>query len=186
MAIGFTVDQRSDSTRRLFVVRARAGYIARMSENAERVAQALEATIGADPVAGDWMEVTQERINDFADATLDHQFIHLDPERAAATPFGGTIAHGFLTLSLLVHLSASIKDETPDMTGLLMGVNYGANKIRFINPVPSGSNIRATATTMSVELKGNAVDHTRLMTVEIEGQEKPALVAEWISRLVFA
>jgi len=156
-----------------------------MSENAARVAQALEAKIGSDAVAGDWMEVSQERINAFADATLDHQFIHVDEEKAAATPFGGTIAHGFLTLSLLVHLSTSIEDEMPDMTGLLMGVNYGANKIRFINPVPSGAKIRATGSTMSVELKGNAVDHTRLMTVEIEGQEKPALVAEWISRLVF-
>ena len=158
-----------------------------MSENAERVAEALRAKIGADPVAGDWIEITQDRINDFADATLDHQFIHIDPERAAATPFGGTIAHGFLTLSMLVKLSESITDENPpDLTGLLMGVNYGLNKVRFINPVPSGSRIRATAQTLDVALKGNSVDETRNMVVEIEGQDKPALIAEWIGRLVFA
>ncbi|MFW2381770.1 MAG: MaoC family dehydratase [Acidimicrobiales bacterium] len=158
-----------------------------MSENAERVAEALRAKIGAEPVAGDWFEITQDRINDFADATLDHQFIHVDPEKAAATPFGGTIAHGFLTLSMLVKLSASIKDDNPpDITGLLMGVNYGLNKVRFINPVPTGSRIRATAQTMDVALKGNSVDETRMMVVEIEGHDKPALIAEWIGRMVFA
>ena len=124
--------------------------------------------------------------NDFADTTLDHQFIHIDPERAAQTPFGGTVAHGFLTLSMLVHLSTTIPVETPRMEGILMGVNYGMNKVRFINPVPAGSKIRATAQAVDVVLKGNAVDLTRKMTVEIEGQEKPALIAEWIGRTVFA
>ncbi len=158
-----------------------------MSENAERVAEAMRARIGAEPVAGDWFQMTQERVNDFADATLDHQFIHLDAEKAAATPFGGTIAHGFLTLSMLVKLSESIKDETEiDYAGLLMGVNYGMNKVRFINPVPTSARIRATASTIDVAVKGGSVDETRLMTVEIEGQEKPALVAEWIGRTVFA
>ncbi len=156
-----------------------------MSENAQKAADAIQATIGQDPVAGDWFELTQERINDFADATLDHQFIHLDQERAAQTPFGGTIAHGFLTLSMLVHLSSSIPNDIK-LDGVLMGVNYGMNKVRFINPVPSGSRIRATATTSNVELKGNAVDQTRIMTVEIEGIDKPALIAEWIGRTVFA
>ena len=138
-------------------------------------------------MAGDWFQMTQERVNDFADATLDHQFIHLDAEKAAATPFGGTIAHGFLTLSMLVKLSESIKDETEiDYAGLLMGVNYGMNKVRFINPVPTSARIRATASTIDVAVKGGSVDETRLMTVEIEGQEKPALVAEWIGRTVFA
>ena len=82
-----------------------------MSENAQKAYDAMTATIGQDPVAGDWFEVSQERINDFADATLDHQFIHIDPERAAQTPFGGPIAHGFLTLSMLVHLSTSIPSD---------------------------------------------------------------------------
>jgi acyl dehydratase len=157
-----------------------------MSENAQAAADAMTATIGNDPVAGDWFEITQERINDFADATLDHQFIHIDPERAAQTPFGGPIAHGFLTLSLLVHLSTSIPSDLPKFEGVLMGVNYGMNKVRFINPVPVGSRVRATATTSEVVLKGNAVDQTRVMTVEIEGQDKPALIAEWIGRTVFA
>ena len=157
-----------------------------MSENAQAAADAMTATVGNDPVAGEWFELSQERINDFADATLDHQFIHIDPERAAQTPFGGTIAHGFLTLSMLVHLSTTIPNDLPPLEGVLMGVNYGMNKVRFINPVPAGSRIRATAQTKSVELKGNAVDRTQTMTVEIEGQDKPALIAEWIGRTVFA
>ena len=157
-----------------------------MSENAQKAYEAMLATVGDDAVAGEWFELTQERINDFADTTLDHQFIHIDPERAAQTPFGGTVAHGFLTLSMLVHLSTTIPGETPRMEGILMGVNYGMNKVRFINPVPAGSKIRATAQAVDVVLKGNAVDLTRKMTVEIEGQEKPALIAEWIGRTVFA
>jgi acyl dehydratase len=156
-----------------------------MSENAEKAYEAMKAQIGGEPVAGEWFEVTQERINDFADATLDHQFIHIDPERAAQTPFGGTVAHGFLTLSLLVHLSTTIPSDLPPMDGLLMGVNYGMNKVRFVNPVPAGARVRATATTADVVLKGNSVDQIRSMTVEIEGADKPALVAEWIGRMVF-
>ncbi len=157
-----------------------------MSDNAQKAYEAMLATVGADSVAGDWFELTQERINDFADTTLDHQFIHIDPERAAQTPFGGTVAHGFLTLSMLVHLSTTIPVESPRMEGVLMGVNYGMNKVRFLNPVPAGSRIRATSQAVDVILKGNAVDLTRMMTVEIEGQEKPALIAEWIGRTVFS
>ena len=157
-----------------------------MSENAQKAYESMQSSIGSDPVAGDWFELTQERINDFADTTLDHQFIHIDPERAAQTPFGGTVAHGFLTLSMLVHLSTTIPVDTPRLEGVLMGVNYGLNKGRFINPVPAGSRIRATSQTIDVVLKGNAIGMTRLMTVDIEGQEKPALIAEWIGRTVFA
>lgn len=157
-----------------------------MSANAENAYEAMKAEIGGETAVGDWFEISQERINDFADATLDHQFIHIDPERAAETPFGGTIAHGFLTLSMLVHLSTSIPNNLPPMEGLLMGVNYGMNKVRFVNPVPSGSRIRATAQVSDVTLKGNSVDQIRSMTIEIEGSDKPALVAEWIARMVFA
>lgn len=157
-----------------------------MSANAEKAYQAMKAQIGAPAQSGEWFEVSQERINDFADATLDHQFIHIDPERAAQTPFGGPIAHGFLTLSMLVHLSTTIPNDLPPMEGLMMGVNYGMNKVRFINPVPAGAKIRATAEVTDVTLKGNAVDQIRTMTVEIEGQDKPALIAEWIGRSVFA
>ena len=157
-----------------------------MSANAQAAYDELNKLIGQEPVVGDWFEIDQDRINAFADATLDHQFIHVDPERAAQTPFGGPIAHGFLTLSLLVHLSTSIPSDFTKLDGVLMGVNYGMNKVRFVNPVPVGSRVRATAATVNVELKGNAVDQTRAMTVEIEGQDKPALVAEWIGRTVFA
>ncbi len=157
-----------------------------MSANAQAAYDELNKLIGQEPVVGEWFEIDQERVNAFADATLDHQFIHVDPERAAQTPFGGPIAHGFLTLSLLVHLSTSIPSDFTKLDGVLMGVNYGMNKVRFVNPVPVGSRVRATAATVNVELKGNAVDQTRAMTVEIEGQDKPALVAEWIGRTVFA
>ncbi|MEM9564690.1 MAG: MaoC family dehydratase [Actinomycetota bacterium] len=157
-----------------------------MSANAETAYEAMKAQIGAPAKTGEWFEVTQERINDFADATLDHQFIHIDPERAAQTPFGGPIAHGFLTLSMLVHLSTTIPNDLPPLDGMLMGVNYGMNKVRFINPVPAGARIRASAEVTDVTLKGNAVDQIRTMTVEIEGQDKPALIAEWIGRSVFA
>ena len=157
-----------------------------MSENAQAAYDAMTALIGNEPAAGDWFEIDQDRIQAFADATLDHQFIHIDPERAAQTPFGGPIAHGFLTLSMLVHLSTSIPNDLPPLEGVLMGVNYGLNKVRFVNPVPSGARVRATAATVNVELKGNAVDQIRAMTVEIEGADKPALVAEWIGRTVFA
>lgn len=157
-----------------------------MSANAQAAYEALHGLIGQEPVAGEWFELTQDRINAFADATLDHQFIHIDPVRAAQTPFGGTIAHGFLTLSMLVHLSTSIPSDFTKLDGILMGVNYGLNKVRFINPVPANSRIRATAATVAVELKGNAVDQTRAMTIEIEGVEKPAVIAEWIGRTVFA
>ena len=159
-----------------------------MSENARRAYEAMQHTVGSDPVAGEWFEITQERINDFADATIDHQFIHVDLERASQTPFGGTIAHGFLTLSMLVHLSTTIpiEESYQDIGGVLMGINYGLNKVRFINPVPAGSRVRATSQAIDVALKGNSVDLTRKMTVEIEGQEKPALIAEWIGRTVFS
>jgi len=146
----------------------------------------LKAREGQSEGTGDWFEVSQERINDFADATLDHQFIHLDVERAKAeTPFGGTIAHGFLTLSLLVHLSTSIKSDVPKLDGVAMGINYGMNKMRFIHPVPAGSSLRASSVISDVVLKGTAIDTTRTMTVEIDGIEKPALIAEWIGRTVF-
>ena len=157
-----------------------------MSDNATKAYETMLEQKGGDPVAGEWFEISQERINDFADATLDHQFIHIDPERAAQTPFGGTIAHGFLTLSMLVHLSTTLPEVGPQHEGVLMGVNYGMNKVRFVSPVPAGSRVRATAAVKEVELKGNAVDMTRTMTVEIEGADKPALVAEWIGRTVFA
>ncbi len=121
-------------------------------------------------------EVSQELINTFADATHDHQFIHVDPEKAKAGPFGTTIAHGFLTLSLLSHLIQSLKggDEqpTPNFTGMVAGVNYGFDKVRFINPVKSGAKVRATGVTKDVDLKGDAINITKTITVEIEGEDQ--------------
>jgi acyl dehydratase len=161
-----------------------------MTTNAEHAYEVMKATEGQAEGVGEWFQVTQELINTFADATHDHQFIHVDAERAkAASPWGTTIAHGFLTLSLLTHLVGSIRSENPrpaaPMTGLLMGVNYGFDKVRFVSPVKVDSKIRASGTTKSVELKGDAINVTRTITVEIEGEPKPALVADWITRLVF-
>ncbi len=155
---------------------------------AETAYELLKAAIGETEGTSDWLEITQERINEFADVTEDHQFIHVDPEKAAAmSPWGVTIAHGFLTLSLLVKLSSTIHQPMERFDGLVMGVNYGFEKIRFIQAVKVGSRIRCTSVLSGVELKDPNTLHTiRTMTVEIEGESKPALVAEWITRLVYA
>ena len=160
-----------------------------MSENAEKAFALFREVEGKETATGDWMEINQEIINQFADVTLDHQFIHVDPEKAKATPFGTTIAHGFLTLSLLTHLGASANPENPDpkrFEGIVMGVNYGFEKVRFVSPVKVGSRIRAHSLLSKVELKGNAIQQTRTMTIEIDGQDKPALVADWLTRAVYA
>jgi len=128
----------------------------------------------------DWLEVTQERVNLFADATNDHQWIHVDPERAANGPFGGTIAHGLLTLSLLPHFTHQL--YTVD--NIAMAVNYGYNKVRFITPVRVGSRIRARAEIAKVDQLDGAVQATVPVTVEIEGSDKPAAVAESIVRFI--
>jgi acyl dehydratase len=137
---------------------------------------------------GDWFEVTQDQIDQFADVTHDHQFIHIDPEAAKATPFGSTIAHGFLTLSMLTHLSASIPSgDTKRYAGVAMGINYGFDKVRFISPVKVGSRIRAHSKLTGVELKEpSTIQTTRSLTVEIEGESKPALAADWITRVVYS
>jgi len=159
-----------------------------MSEAAANAFPLFQADVGNDEGTGEWFEVTQDQIDRFADVTHDHHFIHVDPEAAKNTPFGTTIAHGFLTLSMLTHLSAGATSGTPDparFAGLLMGINYGFDKVRFVNPVKVGSRVRARAVTKDVVLKGGAIDVTRSFTVEIEGEEKPALVADWITRMVY-
>jgi acyl dehydratase len=151
-------------------------------------AHALFAAAVGDPEgAGEWIEITQQRIDDFADVTEDHQFIHVDPVQAAElSPWGTTIAHGFLTLSLLSHLSASIEAPVERLDGVVMGVNYGFEKVRFISPVKVGSKIRASSVLASVDRKdANTLQLTRTMTVEIQGEDRPALVADWITRLVY-
>ena len=135
--------------------------------------------VGEQIAVSDWLEVTQARINQFADATGDHQFIHVDPVRAAAeTPFKGTIAHGFLTLSLL----STLIRESIQFTGLRMAINYGLNRVRFVSPVPAGSRIRAAITLHAVESVTDGYQVVWQVTVEREGGDKPACVAEWVVR----
>jgi acyl dehydratase len=134
---------------------------------------------GTELGTSDWLEVTQERVNTFADATDDHQWIHVDVERAKAeSPFGGPIGHGFLTLSLLVPLVA----QTYTITDATMGVNYGLNKVRFPAPVPVGSKIRARVTLKDVEEVAGGLQNTFSVTIEREGGDKPVCIAEWVAR----
>ena len=130
----------------------------------------------------DWVEMSQERIDQFADATGDHQFIHIDAEKAKMTPFGQTIAHGFLTLSMIPYLSANSDLPRPD--GVKMGVNYGGNKTRFISPVKSGKRIRGHWKLLEmIEKRPGQWQQTNEITIEIEGEEKPALITEWIMQV---
>jgi acyl dehydratase len=131
--------------------------------------------------SSEWILVDQEMINKFADATGDHQFIHVDEEKAKLTPFGGTIAHGFLSLSLFPVMMA--KSDCPRVEGVKMGVNYGGNKTRFLAPVRSGKRIRGHFTLLDLEEKRPGQwQQTLEFTVEIEGEDKPALMAEWVSQ----
>lgn len=142
----------------------------------------LPGLIGEEIGVSRWMEIDQARIDAFADITEDRQFIHIDPEAARATPFGGTIAHGFLTLSLL---SAMSYDAVPPLEGVAMGVNYGFDKLRFLAPVRAGSKVRGRFRLLSAEDKGGGRWLLKQeVTVEIEGAEKPALIAEWLGMQV--
>jgi acyl dehydratase len=138
----------------------------------------LEQRVGEEVGVSPWVEVTQERIDTFAKAIDDFQWIHVDRARAKASPFGGTIAHGFLTLSLLSHLS----ERTFGFTDRKMGINYGLNRVRFTSPVPSGARVRARFTLAKYEPLEGGVQVTWNTVVEIEGKDKPALVAEWLGR----
>ena len=139
---------------------------------------------GSDLGSSNWFLIDQQRVNDFADVTIDHQFIHVDEAAAAAGPLGGTIVHGFLTLSLLVHLTAGL---TPRFENLVMGINYGFDKIRFLAPVPVGSEIRAhVKLAMIVERSPGQFLFVQDVTVEIRGEDKPALVAQWLSLQITA
>lgn len=140
----------------------------------------FKALVGQEVGVSTWFDITQERIDRFADATEDWQFIHVDPEAAAQSPFGTTIAHGFLTLSLL---SAMSSDALPKVEGITMGVNYGMNRMRFVSPVPVGSRVRGRFVLSDCDTsKPGEFTMVTDVTVEIEGQDKPALVAEWIGR----
>jgi len=144
--------------------------------------QELQAKVGENIGTSDWFEVSQERINKFAEATGDFQFIHIDEEKAKMTPFGGTIAHGFLTLSLIPVLGAMTEGARID--GVKMGVNYGGNKTRFISPVRSGKRVRGHTKLLElVEKRPGQWQQTNEITIEIEGEDKPALICEWITQL---
>jgi acyl dehydratase len=135
--------------------------------------------VGEEFAVSDWLEVTQARIDQFAEATGDHQWIHVDPIRAAAElPSKSTIAHGFLTLSLL----STLIRESIRFTGLRMAINYGLNRVRFVSPVPSGSRIRAIITLQTLDAVTGGFQATWQVTVEREGGDKPACVADWIVR----
>jgi acyl dehydratase len=139
----------------------------------------LGGLVGQEVATSDWLAITQDRIDAFADATSDHQWIHVDSGRARAeTPFGATIAHGFLTLSLL---SALVRDAVT-VDGPRMTLNYGLNRVRFVSPVPSGSRIRARVTLATIDDMGDSVQATWGVTIEREGGDRPAVVAEWIVR----
>jgi acyl dehydratase len=145
--------------------------------------------IGSEEGVGEWFRVDQARINAFADATLDHQFIHVDPEKAAKlSPYKVTIAHGFLTLSLLPYLGSKIPPVEPKaFEGLVMGVNYGLDKVRFPSPVKVDSRVRARRSLAEVEKKApNTLQLKQIVTIEVEGEEKPACVAETLTRLVYS
>jgi acyl dehydratase len=131
---------------------------------------------GAELGASPWVEITQDRVNLFADATGDHQWIHVDPERAATGPFGGTIAHGYLTLSL----AAVFLEDLLRVDGASMAVNYGTNKVRFTAPVPVGSRVRALGGLMAVREKGSTVEATVKLTYEIEGNDRSPCFAELV------
>ncbi|AVM63090.1 dehydratase [Dietzia sp. HMSC21D01] len=140
----------------------------------------VSAAIGEHVGYSDWMEITQERVDAFADATGDHQWIHVDPARAAEGPYGTTIAHGYLTLSLLPVLG----NRVMDIRGFSMMINYGLGKVRFPAPVPVGSRIRAGVELTSLDRKPSGAQLTTLVTVEIEGGDRPAVVAEAIRLMV--
>ncbi len=141
----------------------------------------LKAMTGTVIGVSEWLTVDQDMINKFADATGDHQFIHIDEEKAKLTPFGGTIAHGFLTLSLMPVLTQ--KTDMPRMDGIKMGVNYGGNKTRFLSAVRSGKRVRGHFKLLEIaEKRSGQYQQTVEYTLEIEGEDKPALIAEWISQ----
>ncbi|NND69785.1 MAG: MaoC family dehydratase [Halioglobus sp.] len=143
--------------------------------------QMLDA-IGTKFEPGEWIEIGQDRINTFADCTEDHQFIHIDEEAAKNTPFGGTIAHGFLTLSLLSKMAEG-NGVVPE--NIVMGINYGFDKVRFLAPVRAGKRVRALSEITNIQQKDdNRFLTTQSITVEIEGEETPALVCEWLTMVV--
>ena len=156
-----------------------------MSDAMQVAYDTLQGRVDESAQPSDWFEITQGRINDFADVTLDHQWIHIDAERASTGPFGTTIAHGHLTLSIMGHLPRAVEETAPRLEGQKLMINYGFDKVRFPSPVPVGARVRTTSTLKRVEIKGGMIETMNEIVVEVEGQEKPCCVAESLGRLVF-
>ena len=151
-----------------------------MATNGEKAYELHQGAVGRADGTGDWLEIDQKRINAFALATGDEQWIHVDPERAAAGPFGGTIAHGYLTLSLVPFFTAQLFD----VRAVQMAINYGLDRVRFLQPVRSGSRVRAFGSISSAELADRGLRVGVRITIEIHGEAKPALVADTIALFV--
>jgi len=160
-----------------------------MATAAEQAIERFQKIVGNEEGVGEWHVVPQEQINLFADATYDHQFIHVDPERAAReSPYKVPIAHGFLTLSMVPHLGGSIPPADPQAyKGVAAGINYGLDKVRFMSPVKVDSRIRARREMLEAILKNpTTIQLKQKVTIEVEGESKPACVAETLTRLVYA
>ena len=150
------------------------------------IVEELQPKIGSEIHMGAWLAMTQERINEFAKATGDSQWIHVEPKKAEAeSPFGGTIAHGFLTLALIPFLSEMVDPDKPMIPGTQRLINYGLNKVRFPAPVSPGKKIRARSELVNVQEVKGAIEIVRKVTIEIENEEKPACVAEMVTRAFF-
>lgn len=146
------------------------------------ILERLQPLVGTEIGVSDWLTIDQDRIDGFANATQDHQWIHVDRDRAAQGPFGTTIAHGFLTLSLVVALTSDLEIDVGEPK---MGINYGLDRVRFITPVPSGSRVRARVELTSVDDAGDCLQMKRTVIMELEGEERPAMVAESLVRYYY-
>ena len=157
-----------------------------MSEALQKAYEIMQGRVGEMTLQSEWFEITQERVDDYADVSMDHQWIHVDVERATnESPFGAPIAHGNLTLAVMGHLPVALRNEGPAIEGQKLGINYGFDRIRFPSPVPVGSKIRSTNTLRRVEIKGDMIETMTEIVVEAEGSDKPVCVAESLGRMVF-
>ena len=157
-----------------------------MSDALQNAFEIMQSRIGETMSQSEWFEITQDRINDYADVSMDHQWIHVDVDRAnTESPFGAPIAHGNLTLAVMGHLPVASAAEGPKFEGQKLGINYGFDRIRFPSPVPVGTKIRSTNTLKRVEIKGGMIETMTEIVVEAEGSDKPVCVAESLGRMVF-
>lgn len=157
-----------------------------MSEALEKAYEIMQARVGEQTSQSEWFEVTQERVNEYAEVSMDHQWIHIDVERANnESPFGAPIAHGNLTLAIMGQLPVATRSEGPKIEGQKLGINYGFDRIRFPSPVKVGAKVRATNTLKRVEIKGGMLETMTEIVVEVEGGDKPVCVAESLGRMVF-